>query len=164
MTSKIVYLFDESGQFIGPYEAQQSPEEAHEDKFITPELCTDVEPPSFGEDQTCHFIDGQWVLNDIPAAPVVPPSPEELLLMEARQKSLELNSITVTTASGKTLDGNETARGDMVSAITIAGFTGQTSTEWKLADNSVANVTLDELKEALALALAEKGRIVGAIS
>lgn len=83
----------------------------------------------------------------------LPPSKTELLA-----------SITVTTQSGKTFDGNETARTDILSALTTGELIGETQTNWKLADNSVALVTKDELLEALALAIQAKGRIVGAIT
>lgn len=160
--TKTVYLFDESGDLIGIYQAQESPLEPG--IFITPTASTDIEPPTFTENQTCKFIEGSWVVADVPKVIPEPPSPEEIAQIEASERFVKLNSITVTTASGKRFDGNEIARGDMLSAISIAGFTGQASTNWKLADNSFANVSLDELKEALTLALAEKGRIVGAIS
>lgn len=71
-----------------------------------------------------------------------------------------LASITVTTQSGKTFDGNETARNNMLSAIFSADLIGQTESDWKLADNTVANITLDELKEALALSIQRVGEIV----
>lgn len=87
-------------------------------------------------------------LNPLPALP----SKAELLA-----------SITVTTQSGKTFDGNETSRNDMLSALATGELLGETQTNWKLADNSVALVTRDELREALSLAIQEKGRIVGAI-
>lgn len=74
-----------------------------------------------------------------------------------------LASITVTTSSGKTFDGNETARNDMLSALSAGELLGETQTNWKLADNTVSLVTRDELREALSLAIKAKGRIVGAI-
>jgi hypothetical protein len=80
-----------------------------------------------------------------------------------RDKKEALEAITVTTQSGKTFDGNETARNDMLSALAAGELLGETQTNWKLADNSLALVTRDELREALALAIKEKGRIVGAI-
>lgn len=91
-----------------------------------------------------------------------PPSAEELAAQAKAAKVEALNTITVTTSSGKVFDGNETARLNMLSAITAAGVVGQTSANWKLADNTVKNVTLDELKEALALAIQRVGEIVTA--
>ena len=74
-------------------------------------------------------------------------------------KGLALNSITVT-VNGNSFDGNETARGNMSSAILSAEIIGKTDDTWKLADNTSAVVTVQELKEALALSIQEVGRIV----
>ena len=75
-------------------------------------------------------------------------------------KTYTLNSITVTTTNGNTFDGNETARGNMTSAILSAEVIGKTEDTWKLADNTSAVITIAELKEALALSIQEVGRIV----
>ena len=75
-------------------------------------------------------------------------------------KTDALNSITVTTTNGNTFDGNETARGNMTSAILSAEIIGKTEDTWKLADNTSAVITISELKEALALSIQEVGRIV----
>ena len=64
----------------------------------------------------------------------------------------KINRIKVTTSSNKTFDGNEVAQDRMARAINIANITGDTETQWKLADNTIVTVTLDELKEALNLA------------
>ncbi len=50
----------------------------------------------------------------------------------------------------------------MSSVIISADLVGRTEDEWKLADNTTKVITLDELKEALALSTQEVGRIVGA--
>ena len=71
-----------------------------------------------------------------------------------------LSSITVTTQSGNTFDGNETARNNMLSAIMAADIIGQTESQWKLADNTVETITLTELKEALTLSIQRVGEIV----
>ena len=74
-------------------------------------------------------------------------------------KELALNSITVM-VNGNSFDGNETARTNMISAILSADLIGKTEETWKLADNTTVLVTLMELKQALALAVQEVGRIV----
>jgi hypothetical protein len=79
-------------------------------------------------------------------------------LKSAKQEAL--NSITVTTTNGNTFDGNETARGNMTSAILSSVVIGKTEDTWKLADNTSAVITITELKEALALSIQEVGRIV----
>lgn len=91
-----------------------------------------------------------------------PPTPEQLSLTAKREKEKALATITVTTSSGKVFDGNETARSNMLSAITAANFIGQTTANWKLADNTIALVTLDEVHEALALSIQRVGEIVTA--
>ena len=63
-----------------------------------------------------------------------------------------VDNIKVTTSTGKVFDGDEKSQDRMVRAIQIASITGQTTTNWKLADNSIVMVTLEELKEALTLA------------
>lgn len=85
----------------------------------------------------------------------------EVELRKAKElKTLSLSTLTVTTSSGKTFDGDEIARGDMLTAITVAGFTGEMNTQWKLADNSFATVTLEEMQEALTLSIQKKGQIL----
>ena len=76
------------------------------------------------------------------------------------EKELRLSQIVVTTTNGNTFDGNETARNNMLSAITSAEFIGKTEEYWKLADNSTKLIQLSELKEALALSIQEVGNIV----
>jgi len=67
-------------------------------------------------------------------------------------------AITVEVA-GKVFDGDEVAQGRMARAIQVAEITGLTSTNWKLADNSTESVTLDELKQALALSMQAQGAL-----
>ena len=93
----------------------------------------------------------QKQINDL-AQYQLPPTKEHLL-----------QSITVTTSSGKTFDGDELSQTRMARALQIGAFTGQTSTAWKLADDTVEQVTYVELQEALTLAMIEVGKIVGAI-
>lgn len=74
-------------------------------------------------------------------------------------KAANISNIIVTTTSGKMFDGDEKSQERMLRAINIASITGQATTQWKLADNSIVEVTLDELKEALSLAGQEMSRI-----
>jgi hypothetical protein len=75
------------------------------------------------------------------------------------EKVRDVQNILVTTSTGKVFDGDEASQGRMLRAIQIAGIAGETETEWKLADNTTALVTLEELKEALMLAGLEMSRI-----
>jgi hypothetical protein len=88
------------------------------------------------------------------------PTPEQLLAEAKALKVQALNTLTVTTTAGNTFDGNESARTNMMSAIQSSDFLGVTETEWKMADNSIVLITLEELKEALALSIQAVGVIV----
>lgn len=98
----------------------------------------------------------------IDPAPPYQPTATEIAAEAAAVKQRLLDTIVVTTSNGNTFDGNETARNNMVSAILVSDVAGQTETPWKLADNTVVVVGLQELKEALMLSIREVGRIVGA--
>lgn len=74
-------------------------------------------------------------------------------------KLVELSSITVTTSSGKVFDGREKDIPLMSGAINASTILGITEHQWKLHDNTVALVTVDELKEALALSMQAIGAI-----
>ena len=76
------------------------------------------------------------------------------------EKNVRFNSIVVTTTNGNVFDGNETARNNMISAIMSADLFNKSEEYWKLADNSTKLISLDELREALALSIEEVGNIV----
>jgi len=76
-----------------------------------------------------------------------------------RERNYLVSQIKVTTTTGKVFDGDEQSQDRMLRAINIAAVTGQSVTDWKLADNTIVEVTLDELKEALSLAGQEMSRI-----
>ena len=87
------------------------------------------------------------------------------LLVQAQQvvkqaKTEALASIKVTTTSGKVFDGRDIDQQRMVSAILSSSVIDITETQWKLADNTIATISLDELKEALALSIQAIGNIV----
>ena len=104
-----------------------------------------------------HLIGDKTEMNDAEIKEHIAPKPTQ----KTKQQLLE--SITVTTQSGKTFDGDELSQTRIARALQIGSFTGQTLTAWKLADNTVQQVTYVELQEALTLAMIEVGRIVGAI-
>jgi hypothetical protein len=90
---------------------------------------------------------------------------KEKALAQAQQvakqaKTEALASVKVTTASGNTFDGRDIDQQRMVSAILSSSVLNVTETEWKLADNSRVTVTIDELKEALALSIQAIGKII----
>ena len=81
-------------------------------------------------------------------------------VQELKYAKTQALSTIVVTVNDKTFDGNETARTNMLSAILSADLIGKTEETWKLADNTKVLVTLVELRQALALAIQEVGRIV----
>lgn len=111
-----------------------------------------------------ELIDGYWVVEKIPD-----PTPEEIaaqLLAEAKSnRATSVSKIIVEVerkdASGETVqvlsfDGDETAQGRMARTITAAQALGvdiNTETRtWVMSDNSIEQVTIAELAEALRLA------------
>ena len=74
-------------------------------------------------------------------------------------KALALSTITVE-VNNKVFDGNETARTNILSRLQASQVLNEESIDWKLADNTVAEVTVEELKEVLTKSIQEVGRIV----
>ena len=136
------YFIDKNGNFLGVFVDGAEPPKGAIEVDIQPENAL-----------TQVYQNGAWVDK--------PKSPEQLIAEAKAQKAEALANITVTTSSDKVFDGDETARADMASALTLAQLTNQASTQWKLANNQWAEVTIAELTEALHLSLLEKGRIIG---
>lgn len=82
-------------------------------------------------------------------------------------KVTALGVLTVTTSSGKVFYANTESRIDMQAAIDGADLKGTTSTLWKLAEEfegaRIVEVSLDEIREASALALEAKAGLVGVL-
>jgi hypothetical protein len=78
---------------------------------------------------------------------------------KARLKQLALDTITVE-VNGKIFDGRDKDQVRMHSAIQASDILGMISTEWKLNDNTIVEVTVDEIKQALALSIQRTGEIV----
>ena len=106
------------------------------------------------------YENGEFIVKDFRSNEEIELANTERIKSELKSaKKLALDNIVVD-VDGKTFDGNETARTNMISAILSADLIGKTEETWKLADNSTVLVTLMELKQALALAVQEVGRIV----
>lgn len=63
------------------------------------------------------------------------------------------------TVNGKTFDGDETSQSRMARAIAGADARGIDLQQWKLADNTWAEVTTAELRQALAMAFQAQGEL-----
>lgn len=75
-------------------------------------------------------------------------------------KEEALRNIVVTTSNGNAFDGHESARLNMSNAIQASTILGLTSSNWKLADNTVKEISINELQEALALSIQAVGSII----
>lgn len=78
------------------------------------------------------------------------PTPEQLYEQWKAQRQQAVDSIVVTTSKGNAFDGYELAQARMARAIMIAN--PEETTPWILADNTVVQVDVAELSEALRLA------------
>ena len=71
----------------------------------------------------------------------------------------KLENLSVKISTGKVFDANLEARQNLSDAIIAADFLKIKETKWRMFDNSETIVTLDELKEAHALAILEYAKI-----
>ena len=74
-------------------------------------------------------------------------------------KEKALSAIVVETSNGSKFDGDLTSRINMLSAIQASELLGIGTHTWKLSDNSYKEITITELKEALALSIQSAGEI-----
>ena len=132
-----------------PFIGREQPEDWNEiDEFISIASVKSNPPNSYSV-----WVDNKWVEDENLKN-------EFILINKKAEKELRLSQIVVTTSNGNVFDGNETARINMTSAIMSAELINKTEENWKLADNRTKLVSIDELKEALALAIQEVGNIV----
>lgn len=90
----------------------------------------------------------------IPPTAPLPPTREQL--KQTRQAVVDAITVTV---NGKVFDGDEISQGRMARALKVADITGQTSCTWVLHDNTAAQVTREDLAQALSLAMQAQGTI-----
>lgn len=110
------------------------------------------------------FIGEGWTLlseEELNALLNPPKTAEEIAAAEKQAITEQLASLTVTTNAGHAFDAYTQARQDMADAILASATLGITETVWRLADNSEVTVSLDELKEAHALAIQAYAKVKG---
>lgn len=90
-----------------------------------------------------------------------PKTAEEIAAAEKQAITEQLASLTVTTNAGHAFDAYTQARQDMADAILASATLNITETVWRLADNSEVTISLEELKEAHALAIQAYARVKG---
>ena len=78
---------------------------------------------------------------------------DSALLLESIENS------TITTTSGKIFDADEKSQDRMTRSIMVMDINLITSIDWKLADNNVVSVSIDEMKEALTLAATNQANL-----
>jgi hypothetical protein len=81
-----------------------------------------------------------------------PPTPEQLREQAKAARAAAVAAIDVTVTSGKTFDGDEDSQTRMARAILGMQAAAVPTITWTLADNTIAEVTVAELTEALILA------------
>ncbi|NLQ22370.1 DUF4376 domain-containing protein [Shewanella sp. S-1] len=74
------------------------------------------------------------------------------------QRSAAVNSITVE-VDGLVFDGDEQSQRRMLAAIHASEDAGIESTIWRLADNTEAAVTVEQIRKAHSLAIIEQGKL-----
>lgn len=98
-----------------------------------------------------HYIeavDGEYFIREIPA-----PTEEEIaaqMLAQAKAERAEYVSKIIVEVEGLLFDGDETSQ-DRMARSCVALNDGET-VQWVLADNSIAQVTKEQLRQALRLA------------
>lgn len=71
-----------------------------------------------------------------------------------------LSELKVTTTAGNIFDADDQSRSNIVEALKAAEILSLTEYQWKLSDNSIVLVDIQELEEALALGIQAKGDII----
>ena len=84
---------------------------------------------------------------------------EAQALAEAKAERAQAVASIKVTVGTKVFDGDEAAQSRMTRALQVAEITGMKSTAWVLADNTVAEVTVEEMKEALSKAMLAMGEL-----
>lgn len=82
--------------------------------------------------------------------------PSREALKQARQAAVDAITVTV---NGKVFDGDEISQGRMARALRVADITGQATCTWVLHDNTAAEVTREDLAQALSLAMVAQGQV-----
>lgn len=117
MSSKVVSQLDADGYFLWPTLADESPLEPG--VFLPPGGCVDVEPPEVPDGKRARFVDGSFLLEDIPVPPppptLPPPSPEDVAANISRVVQERLDAFA-----------REREYDDIKSLVTYAGDTDPT--------------------------------------
>ena len=83
-----------------------------------------------------------------------------LVEIKKQERDYAIDNVIVTTAAGNKFNGEDKSQGRMTSALLAAEVLGKTEEEWKMADDTIKLISIEELKEALALSILEVGRLI----
>lgn len=109
---------------------------------------TDIAP--YEDSEIEQGYDGAWYEKGY-----APDEPAEVTLQKAKAERSDAVSRITVEVDGMIFDGDEKSQDRMSRAITMftsSGLPADTTTAWVLADNTVAQVTIDQLTQALLLA------------
>lgn len=96
-----IYHYNECGYFCGQDIADESPLEPG--VYLIPAYATDQEPPVAGENQLVKFVDGVWMLENIPV-------PEQIIESEPTAEELLVQKNTPILAQIAELESQQTDR------------------------------------------------------
>ena len=83
-----------------------------------------------------------------------------LVDIKKQERDYAIDNVIVTTTAGSKFNGEDKSQGRMTSALLAAEVLGKTEEEWKMADGTIKLISIEELKEALALSILEVGRLI----
>ena len=83
-----------------------------------------------------------------------------LVEIKKQERDYAIDNVIVTTKAGNKFNGEDKSQGRMTSALLAAEVLGKTEEEWKMADDTIKLISIEELKEALALSILEVGRLI----
>lgn len=107
--------------------------------------------PTWSDDDI-SYITTEYVLN-------LPDVKTAIRNKQKQQRQNELDNATVE-VDGMAFDADEVSQQRFMFALQVAAETGQTSTQWKLADNTWAEVTVTQMKAVLVAAGAKLAEIM----
>ena len=121
-----------------------------------------AENTAFGPEPTGEYEEKKAFWEQLGVTYTEEPDPEpteaELLEQAKRERTKKVAAIKVE-VDGMTFDGDETSQSRMARALEVASITGMESTVWVLADNTVAEVTVAQMKQALSKAMLKMGEL-----
>lgn len=124
--------------------------------LVLANVVTEVLGENQGHGAPNDTYDGNVATRVIPAVDM---SQEDIAARERDRKALSLSKLTVSVGN-YVFDADEISLARMGNAILAASELGMTSHPWKLTDNSVAVITLADLKRAHAEGMQALGAII----